>query len=66
MPFLPASGYAFPVSLTKSWHSAATTTDEDGERVSMMVTYYVTEDLRSRFKRRLNRLGSFFGFNPER
>ena len=23
MPFLPASGYAFPVALTKSWHSAA-------------------------------------------
>ena len=66
MPFLPASGYAFPVSLTKSWHSAATTTDKDGERVSMMVTYYVTENLRSRFKRRLNRLGSFFGLNPER
>ena len=23
MPFMPATGYAFPVSLTKSWHSAA-------------------------------------------
>jgi hypothetical protein len=66
MPFMPASGYAFPVSLTKSWHSAATTTQEDGERVSMMVTYYVTEDFRSRIKRRLNRLGSFFGLHPER
>src|SRR5205085_11541652 len=41
MQFLPASGYAFPVALTKSWHSAATATDSDGERVSMMVTYYV-------------------------
>ncbi|HEV2596043.1 MAG TPA: hypothetical protein VGU01_12665 [Sphingomicrobium sp.] len=45
MPFLPASGYAFPVALTKSWHSAATTTPEDGERVSMMVTYYVADNL---------------------
>jgi hypothetical protein len=45
MPFMPSSGYAFPVSLTKSWHSAATTTAEDGERVSMMVTYYVADSL---------------------
>jgi hypothetical protein len=43
MPFLPASGYAFPVALTKSWHSAATANDGDGERVSMMVTYYVAD-----------------------
>jgi hypothetical protein len=43
MPFMPASGYAFPVSLTKSWHSAATSSAEDGERVSMMVTYYVAD-----------------------
>lgn len=43
MPFMPSSGYAFPVSLTKSWHSAAPTTAEDGERVSMMVTYYVAD-----------------------
>jgi hypothetical protein len=49
MPFMPATGYAFPVSLTKSWHSAATTTERDGERVSMMVTYYVADS----FARRL-------------
>lgn len=49
MPFMPASGYAFPVSLTKSWHSAATTSERDGERVSMMVTYYVADG----FARRL-------------
>lgn len=41
MPFLPSTGYAFPVSLAKSWHSAAATSEADGERVSMMVTYYV-------------------------
>lgn len=45
MPFMPATGYAFPVSLTKSWHSAAATSVEDGERVSMMVTYYVADSL---------------------
>jgi hypothetical protein len=43
MPFLPASGYAFPVALTRSWHSAATANDGAGERVSMMVTYYVAD-----------------------
>lgn len=43
MPFLPSSGYAFPVLLTKSWHSAAATTAQDGERISMMVTYYVAD-----------------------
>ena len=48
MPFMPSSGYAFPVSLTKSWHSAATTTPEDGERVSMMVTYYVADSVARR------------------
>jgi hypothetical protein len=48
MAFMPATGYAFPVSLTKSWHSAATTTAEDGERVSMMVTYYVADSLARR------------------
>lgn len=48
MQFMPATGYAFPVSLTKSWHSAATTGEADGERVSMMVTYYVADSLRRR------------------
>jgi hypothetical protein len=48
MAFMPSSGYAFPVSLTKSWHSAATTTPADGERVSMMVTYYVADSLARR------------------
>jgi hypothetical protein len=33
MPFLPASGYAFPVVDKKSWHSARTTTESDGERL---------------------------------
>ena len=61
MPFLPASGYAFPVALTKSWHSAATASDRDGERVSMMVTYYVADSPLRRFywsvRRKLLALG---------
>jgi hypothetical protein len=55
MPFMPASGYAFPVSLTKSWHSAATATDGDGERVSMMLTYYVADSLPRRLYWRARR-----------
>jgi hypothetical protein len=66
MPFLPASGYAFPVSLTKSWHSAAPTTDRDGERVSMMVTYYVADNLFQRLYWQARRVLLSLGVRPER
>jgi len=66
MPFLPASGYAFPVSLTKSWHSAAQTTEADGERVTMMVTYYVADSLFTWLKYRLRRALLWVGIHPER
>jgi hypothetical protein len=66
MPFLPASGYAFPVTAKKSWHSAAQTTGADGERVSMMVTYYVADDLSRWLKYRLRRILNSFGWHPER
>lgn len=64
MPFLPATGYAFPVSKTASWHSAAQTTAADGERVSMMVTYYVDEGIAARLNNRLRRLGLRVGIHP--
>jgi hypothetical protein len=64
MPFLPMSGYAFPVSLTESWHSAATTSEADGERVSMMVTYYVADSAALWLKYRLRRAGLLFGVHP--
>lgn len=64
MPFLPATGYAFPVSLEESWHSAATTTEEDGERVSMMVTYYITDSAFTWLKYRLRRVALRFGIRP--
>jgi hypothetical protein len=66
MPFMPATGYAFPVSLTESWHSAAETTESDGERVTMMVTYYVADNPRTWLKYRLRRALNFFGWHPER
>jgi len=55
MPFMPDTGYAFPVALTKSWHSAAASKEADGERVSMMVTYYVSDSFRQRLYWRIRR-----------
>lgn len=66
MPFMPASGYAFPVSATKSWHSAATSAPADGERVSMMVTYYVADDVMSWLKYRWRRAKLLAGLHPPR
>jgi hypothetical protein len=65
MPFMPASGYAFPVSATKSWHSAAQTSDGDGERVSIMLTYYAAEEPLRRLKLRLRRSALRFGIHPK-
>jgi hypothetical protein len=66
MPFMPATGYAFVVTDRKSWHSAAMTTAADGERISMMVTYYAAESPRALAKWRLQRLRMRFGWHPER
>lgn len=64
MPFLPASGYAFAVRRKESWHSVPPTTEADGERRSIMLTYYVDQGVRVKLKRRLQRLGIFLGRNP--
>jgi hypothetical protein len=64
MRFLPATGYAFAVRKKESWHSAPTTTEADGERRSIMLTYYVDEEMK-RFKRRSQRFGIFFGRYPK-
>lgn len=66
MQFLPSSGYAFPVSLTKSWHSAASTTEADGERVSMMVTYYIADNFAARLYWLARRALLSLGIHPER
>lgn len=41
LEFLPATGYAFPVIRHESWHSVAQTSEADGERNSLMLSYYV-------------------------
>ncbi len=64
MEFLPASGYAFPVQELESWHSAAQTTQADGERRSIMLTYYVQNTPKTWLLRRTDRLRSFFGMHP--
>jgi len=64
MPFLPASGYAFAVRRKESWHSVPRTTEADGERRSIMLTYYVDQAPRVRLRRRLQRLGILLGRNP--
>jgi len=64
MPFLPASGYAFVVRRKESWHSAPKTTEADGERRSIILTYYVDQEPRLKFKRRFERAGILFGRYP--
>jgi hypothetical protein len=64
MPFLPASGYAFAVRRKESWHSLPRTTEADGERRSIMLTYYVDQAPRIKVRRRLQRLGILLGRNP--
>jgi len=64
MRFLPATGYAFAVRRKESWHSAPTTSEADGERRSIMLTYYVDEQ-KKRFKRRAQRFNIFFGRYPK-
>jgi hypothetical protein len=65
MDFLPASGYAFAVVEKESWHSVRQTSEADGERASIMLTYYVQDTPRAWFKRRWDRFRSFFGVGPK-
>ena len=65
MDFMPASGYAFAVMERESWHSARRTTEADGERWTLMLTYYVQDTPKAWFKRRWDRFRSFFGMGPK-
>jgi len=64
MDFMPNTGYAFPVVPSASWHSVAATGAEDGERCSLMLTYYVQDGPRQWLKRRYDRARCLFGVGP--
>jgi hypothetical protein len=64
MDFMPNTGYAFPVVPSASWHSVAATGAQDGERCSLMLTYYVQDGPRQWWKRRYDRARCLFGVGP--
>jgi hypothetical protein len=64
MPFLPASGYAFAVRKRESWHSVPRTIPADGERRSIMLTYYVDAAWSAKLHRRKQRAAIFLGWCP--
>ena len=66
LPFLPASGYAFPVMRHESWHSVAQTSEHDGERNSLMLTYYVQDSAVDWVVERLKRLWLFVVYAARR
>jgi hypothetical protein len=64
--FRPATGYAFPVLRRESWHSVTRTREEDGERNSLMLTYYVQDTLPAWLGHRLKRLWVFLAYGLRR
>lgn len=64
--FRPATGYAFPVVYHESWHSVARTSDADGERNTLMLTYYVQDGLFGRVLQRLKRAWLFVAYGVRR
>jgi hypothetical protein len=66
LAFRPATGYAFPVVYHATWHSVAPTSDADGERNSLMLTYYVQNGAFDRLAERAKRLWVFFAYAMRR
>jgi hypothetical protein len=66
LAFRPATGYAFPVVYHESWHSVGQTSAVDGERNSLMLTYYVQTGLLGRVFHRLKRLWVFVAYGTRR
>jgi hypothetical protein len=66
LAFRPATGYAFPVVRHESWHSVTRTRDTDGERNSLMLTYYVQDGLIAWLGHRLKRIGVFLAYGLRR
>jgi hypothetical protein len=65
LPYLARSGYAFPVVPNASWHSVPQTAAADGERYSIMLTYYVQRAPLTWLKRRIDRARCYFGVGPK-
>lgn len=66
LAFQPAAGYAFPVVYHATWHSVAPTSDADGERNSLMLTYYVQNGVLDRLAERAKRVWVFFAYAVRR
>ena len=66
LKFRPATGYAFQVVYHESWHSVARTSDADGERNTLMLTYYVQAGLFGRLLHRLKRAWLFVVYGVRR
>ena len=66
LAFLPATGYAFPVIRHESWHSVAQTSEADGERNSLMLSYYVQDRPSDWIIERLKRLWLFLVYGLRR
>jgi hypothetical protein len=62
LAFVPGAGYAFPVIRHQSWHSVPQTADSDGERNSLMLTYYVQQGPLAWLAQRIHRLAVFIGY----
>jgi hypothetical protein len=66
LAFRPATGYAFPVVYHATWHSVAPTLQADGERNSLMLTYYVQNGVVDRLAERAKRLWVFLAYAMRR
>jgi hypothetical protein len=66
LPFRPATGYAFPVVYHESWHSVVQTGPADGERNSLMLTYYVQQQPHDWLAERLKRWWVFIAYGLRR
>jgi hypothetical protein len=66
LAFRPATGYAFPVVFHQSWHSVAQTSDADGERNSLMLTYYAQDSAPRWLVQRLKRFWTLVAYGLRR
>jgi len=66
LAFRPASCYAFPVMRHESYHSVPRMSPADGERNSLMLTYYTQEGLHGRIFERAKRFWLFLAYGLRR